>query len=534
MGYKEVSRLEVNEVIRQWQSGRGIHEMARSTGLSRNTVRKYILNAQSCGLERDGPPPTDIQLVTLLQLNRSGPRQAVIPTDKLLEPWEKQIKQWIKKDRLRLTRIQDLLAQNQCLVAYTSLRRYVGRRGWSGRSSNATVRLADTEPGQIAEVDFGRMGMMWDPEKGRKRVVWVMLIVLNYSRHSFVWPLYSQQLSEVIEGMEAAWGFFGGIPRQLVLDNFPAAVVGPDSLNPRMTRGFLEYAQHRGFIPDPARVSHPKDKPKVEKGVSYVRERFFKGGQFRDMADMRLQARQWCLETAGQRVHGTTRRLPLVVFREDEQATLLSYDGEPYDVPDWHKATVHRDYHIYYRYALYSVPCNLCPPGTKLEVRGDRKLVTLYHQGKLVKTHPRQSGGGRSTDPEDYPKELSPYTLRSPDYLRRQSAELGESVGAFADKLLGGPTPWSKMRQGYKLLRLGEKYTASRLDQACQKALAVDLIDVRRVEHILVQALEQEALTELISTTPPPGRFARPGSVFAAGSQNGCQPSTTIKKERSS
>ena len=531
MAYKEVSRVEVTEVIRQWQGGRGIHAITRSTGVSRNTVRKYILNAQSCGLERDGPPPTDIQLVALLQLNRPGPHQPVIPTDTVLESWEKQIEQWIKKDRLKLTRIQDLLAQNHCLVAYTSLRRYVSRNGWSGQGSDTTVRMADTDPGQIAEVDFGRMGMMWDPEKGRKRVVWGMLIVLNHSRHSFLWPLFSQQLGDVIEGLEATWAFFGGIPRQLVLDNFPAAVVGPDPLNPRMTRGFLEYAQHRGFIADPARPGHPKDKPKVERGISYIRERFFKGGQFRSLQDMRSQARQWCLETAGQRVHGTTRQLPLVVFREEEQAVLLPYDGEPYDVPHWNQVTVHRDHHISYRYAIYSAPYSTCPPGTKLEVRGDRKLVRLYRQGELVKVHFLQPAGGRATDPDDYPQELTPYTLRSPNYLRRKSAELGESVGAFADKLLGGPTPWTKMRQGYKLLRLGEKYTAARLDKACERALAVDLIDVRRVERILVQALEQEALPGLISSTPPPGRFARPGSVFAIGGNNGSHRSHDLKDE---
>ena len=230
---------------------------------------------------------------------------------------------------------------------------------------------------------------------------------------------------------------------------------------------------------------------------------------------MRQQARRWCLETAGQRVHGTTQRLPLVVFQEEERAKLLPYDGEPYDVPYWHDAIVHQDHHIYYRYAIYSAPYGTCPPGTKLEVRGDRKLVQLYRHGELVKIHLRQPRGGRSTDPEDYPPELTPYTLRSPNYLRRRSAELGESVGAFADKLLGGATPWSKMRQAYKLLRLGEKYTPARLNSACGKALAVDLIDVRRLERILAEALEEEAMPAIAATALLPGRFARPGSVFA-------------------
>ena len=519
MAYKEVSRVEITEVIRQWQAGRGIWEITRSTGLSRNTVRKYLLTAQSCGLVRDGPAPTESQLIKLVQLNRAGPRQVVVPTNEVLEPWAGQIEQWLKQEKLKLTRIQELLASHHCLVPYMSLRRFILRKGW-GKHSQTTVRMADTKPGEIAEADFGRLGLMWDPQSGRLRQAWGMLTVLGYSRHEFLWPLFSQQLADVIEGLEATWAFFGGIPRYLTIDNFPAAVVGTDPLNPRLTKGFLEYAQHRGFIADPTRPGHAKDKPKVERQVPYARERFFKGGQFRDLQDLRQQARRWCLEVAGQRTHGTTRRLPLVVFQEEERDKLLPYDGEPYDVPEWRDAIVHRDHHIYYRYAIYSAPDSTCPPGTKLEVRGDSKLVKLYKQGELVKVHLRQPRGGRSTDPEDYPKELTAYTLRSPNYLRQQSAKQGEAIGAFADKLLSGPTPWSKMRQAYKLLRMGEKYTPARLNAACEKALEVDLIDVRRLERILVEALEGEVMP-VAAAPAPPGRFARPGNVFAQTINNG-------------
>jgi len=48
-----------------------------------------------------------------------------------------------------------------------------------------------------------------------------------------------------------------------------------------------------------------------------------KGGTFIDLADARRQAEAWCLEVAGQRVHGTTRKLPLVVFEDEECMHLL-------------------------------------------------------------------------------------------------------------------------------------------------------------------------------------------------------------------
>ena len=530
MVYKEVSRVEIEEIIRQWQAGRGVREIARSTGISRNTVRKYLLTAQSYGLVRKGQPPTDLQLTYLMQLNQVGPQKIIAPTDTVLEPYSSQIEQWLKHDRLKLVRVQDLLAQKNCLVAYTCLRRYVRKKGWFGKDTHNTVRMPDTEPGQMAEIDFGRLGLIKDGEGDKKRLVWGMMTVLNYSRHQFLWPLFSQQLRDVIEGLEAAWAFFSGIPRYVILDNFPAAIVGADPLNPRLTRGFLEYVKHRQFIADPARPGHPKDKPKIERNVPYARERFFKGGQFIGLIDLREQARKWCLEVAGQRIHGTTRKLPLVVFQEEESSKMLPYDGEPYDVPDWYKAKVHPDHHIYYRYALYSAPYNTCPPGIELEVRGDSKLVHLYKRGELVKIHPRKPRGGRSTYPEDYPPELTPYTLRSTNYLCRKSAELGESVGAFAERLLGGPTPWSKMRQAHKLLHLGERYTPQRLNLACEKALTVDLIDVRRLEKILKEALEQEAVPAIGIQLPLPGRFARPGTVFAIGNDNGSHPGDQLNQ----
>jgi hypothetical protein len=99
--------------------------------------------------------------------------------------------------------------------------------------------------------------------------------------------------------------------------------------------------------------------------------------------------------------------------------------------------------------------------------------------------------------------------------MRRQLAELGEDVGVFGDRLLGGPTPWSKLRQAQKMLRLGERYTPARLNAACRRALEVDLIDVRRLERILTQTLEEEDMPAATMATIPPGRFARAGSVFA-------------------
>lgn len=515
MAFLEVAMVQIREVVRRWQAGENKMAIGRASGVSARTVGRYIAAAMALGLTQDGEPPGEALLAQLLRRNHAGPlpkRQT--PTADRLVGREEQVARWLKDDQLQLTRIHELLVRDGVAVSYTGLRRYLHDAGLWQRSP-ATVRMADWPPGEAAEMDFGKLGMLVDPATGKKQAVWALVVVLPYSRHCFVWPLLRQTLEECIAGLETAWRFFGGIPRRLILDNFPAAIAGPDALDPRPTRGFLEYSQERGFFIDPARVRKPKDKPHVERSIQYVRERFFKGGSFRDLDDHRQQAEHWCRDVAGLRVHGSTRQLPREVFEAEEQALLQPHDGVLYDVPEWKEVTVHPDHHVSFGQALYSAPATTCPPGTKLEVRGDRGLVKLYSRGELVKVHPRQHRGGRATDPDDYPPEKTAYALRAPDRIVRRAGELGPSVAAFTEKLFAGPLPWAKMRQGQKLLALGEKYTAARLDAACERALAFDLVDVRRVHRILVRAFDaEERAAESNELVPLGSRFARPASAF--------------------
>ena len=111
-----------------------------------------------------------------------------------------------------------------------------------------------------------------------------MVIVLCHSRHCFVWPMQSQKLEDVVAWLEPAWAFFGDIPRYLVIYNFPAAVVDPDPLHPRLTRGFLEYAQRRGFIADPAPGAPPQRQAQGRAGSALRPEALLQGRRFRRVA----------------------------------------------------------------------------------------------------------------------------------------------------------------------------------------------------------------------------------------------------------
>jgi hypothetical protein len=106
--------------------------------------------------------------------------------------------------------------------------------------------------------------------------------------------------------------------------------------------------------------------------------------------------------------------------------------------------------------------------------------------------------------------------MRAPDACCRQAEQVGPAVGQFITVLLGGTFPWARLRQAQKLLRLADRYGAARVNAACARALAFELLDVRRVETILRTALEREpGPTERGAVVALPARFARPPQSFA-------------------
>jgi hypothetical protein len=184
-----------------------------------------------------------------------------------------------------------------------------------------------------------------------------------------------------------------------------------------------------------------------------------------------------------------------------------------FDPPTWRQCKVHPDHHIQFQKALYSVPTRHV--GKRVTVRGDSKLVRIYVGGECIKTHTRVAEGKRSTDYRDYPPERAHYALRDPQAAIREAKRHGEAMGRFAERLLAGPVPWSRLRQAQKLLRLGHRFGFDRVDAACRRALAFDLVHVGRVEAIVLDGLEradpappQGELLEL------PARFLRPRPHF--------------------
>ena len=512
MADKEYTVIEIVDVLRRQVAGDKISAIARATGMDRKTVRKYIRIAEGNGLTKETDSRIEeIAHAVFREVNGGDKGDDGNSRDAMLLPHKGLIADWVDRENLTLTKVHMKLLRSGIETSYSSLYRFAQEHIGSGNSG--TVRMAETEPGEVAEVDFGRLGYLYDNGLKRMRALHALVVTLVFSRYQYVYVTHKQDLPALIGGIEEAWEFFGGVTRRLIIDNMKAAVVKSSRYEPIFNRTFLEYSQYQGFIIDPAVARHPQGKATVERQIPYVRENFYKGEQFIDCEHVQREALKWCTDVAGIRIHGTTRKRPKIVFEEQEKALLLPPREERFDIPKWGSVTVHPDHHIRFGNALYSLPTEYI--GKKVEIRADSKLTRIYHQGAVIKTHPVVPEGKRSTDYEDYPKHKMPYAMRNCDYYIAKAKEAGSNCGSFMEQLLSGDFPWSKLRQAQKLIRLSEKYGTVRVEQACVRALSFSLVDVFRLERIIKQAFgnETEKGGEKKGIVVP-ARFGRPAEYF--------------------
>src|SRR5579859_7112213 len=492
MAFREVLVTQVREVLRAWLGGAGKRPAARRAGVDVKTAARYIGAAQAAGLARDGDESqlSDELLGQVVAAVRPARPAGHGASWEVLAGRKDDITAWVK-DGLTLVKVGELLERSGTAVPYRTLARFAAEEcGYCSSSRpGVTVPVADGKPGEEVQLDFGYLGMISDGERRRK--LHALVFTAGVSRYCFVYLTFSQTTAAVIAGCEAAWAFFGGMFRVLIADNLKPVVDKADRLEPRWNREWLEYAQARGLVCDPARVRSPQDKGRVENGVKFVQVSFFAGEQFAGIQDAQRRAEDWCRNRAGMRVHGTTRQRPAEMFARVEAPALLPAPDGPYRVPAWSEAKVQRDFHVRAQNAFYSVPYRLA--GQRVTVRADGTLVKIYHRGQVVRTHAQQPAGGRASDAADFPPGTDVYARRDVDKLAKMAAARGEAIGIYAARLLDIPLPWTKMRAVYTLIGLCRTYGDEPVEQACAAALELDVISVPKIRSIVEKGTGTQA-----------------------------------------
>jgi transposase len=507
--------VDVTEILVHWHAGRSIGEVARSLGVDRATVRKYIAPAIAAGIGPGGAPISPERWAELVRgwFPKLASLELRHPKFAEIAPFHELIREQLAVNTVA-TIHQRLRDEHGLRVSIASFRRYVlaTMPDQDTLRGQVTVRKPDPPPGEEAQLDYGYLGPWTDPATGKARRVWAFVMVLSCSRHLFVRPVVAMPISVWVEAHVAALGFFGGAPRRLVTDNLKASVISPDLYDPKLNRTYAALASHYGMLVDPARARKPKDKPRVERPIPYVRDSFFAGRDFPSLVAMQHAAEVWCLQVAGRRAcRPLGGAQPLQVFQASEQPALLPLPTQPFELAAWSTPKVHPDCHVTVAGALYSVPWQYV--GRCMDARATARLVELFVGGELVKTHLRVAKGRRQTDWADYPPEKVAFLQRTPAWCRSRAREAGTHVAQLVDELLAG-NALHHLRAAQGVLRLAEQHGPKRLDAACQRALAVGDPSYRTVKGILVAGAEHAPLPQPQTGRDVPALLRGPAALL--------------------
>jgi transposase len=516
MARRSMAVADIKEILVQWDAGEEISRIARALGYSRPTVRKYVRAAQRLGLSpgqrrRDEVTWDGLAEAALAHVAQERPPGAV--TQDVARFHDYLV---ARVGEVHLTVLHQRLRDEHGLTAsWGTFYRYA-RRQWPDRLARpprTTVRLDDPPPGTEAQVDFFYAGRWHDPEAGRERRLYAFLMTLSHSRHQFLYPVLGEDAAAWLEAHVHAFAFFGGVPRRLVPDNLSAGVVRADRYDPRINRAYGELARYYGCVIDPSRVATPTDKPRVERNVQYARDSFFAGRSFASLPAMRTAAREWALEVAGRRIHGTTHEQPLTAFLAREQPALAALPPVPWELATWTTAKVQADCHLTVGGAHYSVPHRYV--GHRLEVRLGRTTVQIYDGATLVAAHSRRSRG-RATRLEHYPEAGQAFLRATPRACVEQAQTIGPAATTLVRGLLASET-LHQLREVQALLRLVPQYAPERLERACQLALEAGDGRLRTVRGLLDREVEDLEPT-VGGAAGAVGAFLRGPTAFHPGS----------------
>jgi transposase len=479
---------DVVEVLQHWQAGRSTRALSRSLGMGRDRVRAIVARAEAAGLAPGGPPLSREeweQRVPELFAARLTP--PVTAQGQLLAGFHEAIVAGLATNTER-TVWQRLRDERGLTVSESTFRRYVEANVREGvRRERVTVRKEVTPPGQVAEVDYECLGRWTNPRTGKRHAVHGFVMTLASSRLHFVDVVLSCDQSSWVASHVAAFEFFGAAPREIRLDNLKTGVLRADIYDPQLNRSYAELAQHYGLLLDPCRAGKPKDKPRVERAVPYVRDSFWRGRDFGSVQEMKEAALRWCRGISAARSHGTLPGTVGEVFDTLERPALLELPEQPFEIAHWAVGTLHPDCHVQVAGHFYSAPWRHV--GKRLHVRVGERVVRIYDGNELLKTHLRRRGQRRYTDPADYPPEKIAFLQRTPAWCRRRAEELGPDVVALVAEMLAGPHPLACLRQAQGVVRLADTFDAERLNIACGRALLADG-SLRTVRTILAKGLD--------------------------------------------
>jgi len=403
--------------------------------------------------------------------------------------------------KLSLVRIHEELKSNMNYDKwYDALFKYVKTRKL--KSDNAVYVVINSPPWEEAQVDFWYVWLTpcdtWN-WKLQLRKTWVFVITLWYSRLAFYKTVYNQNIKTFLQCHIEAFEYFWWVPKTIKIDNLKAWVLKVSFYEIEYQPDYLEFSQYYNFKIIACKVRYPEEKGKVESWIKYVKNNFFKWRTsinkvniwfFKNKNDLDLKLLEWQNNIANKRIHWTTKKIPEIIFNEEEKQKLLPLPNNPWELHESERRRVWRTCHIIIKWNYYSVPYKQI--WNNVDIKITNNLIKIYElkNNELIATHNKLSDNIEwqyNTNNSHYP-DYKRFDLRNCFNTEFQCLqwskmkELWEHAYEYFLELYKGDRSWSRKIKW--ILHLEKTFWKDAINESCKRALWYGAFWYKVIENI--------------------------------------------------
>ena len=496
MANNPITMSKLKQVVKLYCHGQNKLQISTITGLSRNTVKKYIRVFIS--LKTTWDEVNRLSDTALDELFCKEPEPAIdnriSPLHDFLKGQEKRLKQ----RGVTLLRLwEDYHLQYPEGLKITAFYRHYNL--WKRRVHPSMHMMH--KAGDKMFVDYtGEKLEVVDPSSGEMKPMEVFVAILGASQLTYVEAVESQRVEDFIGCCENALYYFGGAPNAIVPDNLKSAVIKTNRYEPKLNENFEAFADYYGMAVLPARAYKPKDKALVEGAVKIAYMRIF-ASLPKELATSLEQLNERILALLDTH-NGTSFKgrnySRQQQFDEMEKAILQPLPERRFELRSSSIATVMKNGHVCLGVDkhYYSVPFAYI--SKKVRVLYSKSLVEIFFKYESIATHQRvRSAHNYTTNPSHMATQHQVLAEWNPDYFLAQARSIGKEVEFYIAKVLQKkPHPEQAYKACQGILSFAKRVGHQRLIKACQRGHAYGLYHYRAIEDILNRGLDLYDLEE--------------------------------------
>jgi transposase len=489
MPNKTIDMFTIRQVLRLYASGRGTKYISQSTGVARNTIKKYLRLYVTLRLTMNElDKMSDAQLSKAFLVKDETPKVNVRLSD--LQMQLPALAQMLKKRGVTKRMVYEHYLQ-QCPDGYKSSA-FLIRLNQYINVGKASMKM-EHKAGDKMFVDFtGKKLQIVNRESGEIQDVEVFVAILGCSQFTFVTAVKTQQKEDFIAACEKALHFYGGSPQAIVPDNLKSAVTRANRYEALLNESFAAFAEHYHSFGFPTRAYKPKDKALVEGAVKIIYTTIFAKidqqvyhhlDQLNEDILLHLSAHNNTLLT-GQDYSRIQQ------FEELERQALQPLNPYLFELMSSQLSTVNKFGHVLLsvdkRY--YSVPFNLI--GKRLKIKYSSQKLEVYDNVEIVAIHDRYKGKGQRyiTLQEHLASHHKYLSEWNPQYFMTAATAIGEPVARYIAKILGReqyPEQSYKSCSGVLGFAKRSGVGNQRLINACRRAESYGVYNYNIIDQIL-------------------------------------------------